>query len=180
MVAVGLSHEEIKPLLPNGIYVACRNSSNSVTIAGPTNETNEFARYLTAKGIFTKNVNSCNLALHTKYIEEASRKGHKGIKDLLKDKTFKMTKWKSSSIPEEKSSSQYKCADYFRNNFLKPVLFDQALKHIPANAIVIEVSAHGILQAILKRAFGSEVTNISLGDMKSDDNGRFLLNAIGK
>lgn len=183
MVAVALSNEEIEPLLPEGIYVACRNSSSCVTIAGRPEQTNEFVKYLKSKGIFAKQVESCNLALHTKYTDLACRYGYEFLKTVFKARNKRSAKWISSSVPdiaEVPVWSKYNCAEYQFNNALNTVLFDQAIKHIPENAIVIEVSSHGTLQPILKREFGPNVTNITLCDRTSADNQLFFLNAIGR
>lgn len=61
------------------------------------------------------------------------------------------------------------------------VLFEDALKHIPSEAIVIEIAPHGLLQAIIKDALPDTVTNIPLTKkVFGGDSVRFLLTAIGK
>lgn len=183
MAAVGLSYTQILPLLPEGIYVSCRNSSTSVTIAGLENEIKTFIQALTKQGVFAREVNSCNLALHTKYIDEAHAYCLDFLKTVCKDRQPRSSKWISSSVPEDGEQpgwAKYSNADYHFNNFRNPVLFEQALKHIPENAILIEVSPHGTLQPILKRELGSEVTNICLAHRNSDDNENFFLNSLGR
>lgn len=72
-------------------------------------------------------------------------------------------------------------AEYLTNNLLSPVLFEEGCKHIPDNAIVIEIAPHGLLQAILKRSLKSSITNIPLTlRSKKGDAVNFLLSAIGK
>lgn len=183
MVAVGLSYDDISPLLPRGIYVACRNSSTCVTIAGPKEETIAFSNYLTSKGFFAKLVDSCGLALHTKYTEEASFHSFEMLKTLFRNKIPRSTKWVSSSVAQGDQTpewSNYNCPEYHYNNFRNTVQFEQALKQIPKDAIVIEVSSHGILQAILKRELGPDVTNIAVCDRNCDDNEYFFLAALGR
>lgn len=43
-------------------------------------------------------------------------------------------------------------ANYHVNNLLSPVRFADAVREIPARAIVVEVAPHALLQAVLKRA----------------------------
>lgn len=77
--------------------------------------------------------------------------------------------------------TKYCSAEYLTNNLLKPVLFEEASKCIPENAIIIEIAPHGLLQAILKRAHPNTCTNVSLtrkSDGKSNLNN--LLGAIGR
>ncbi|XP_031629091.1 fatty acid synthase-like [Contarinia nasturtii] len=42
MAAVGLSYEEVKDMLPEGIEVACHNSCNSATLSGPKEDVTKF------------------------------------------------------------------------------------------------------------------------------------------
>lgn len=60
MAAVGLSYEQIKDMIPEGIEVACHNSSNSATISGPKEDVAKFVSELKSKKIFAKEV-ACKL-----------------------------------------------------------------------------------------------------------------------
>jgi fatty acid synthase len=71
-------------------------------------------------------------------------------------------------------------AEYHTNNLLGAVLFEEASRHIPKNAIVIEVAPHGLLQAILRRSLSRECTNIALTQRAHPQALHFLLSAIGK
>lgn len=81
MAAIGLSKEEIVSLLPEGIYIACQNSSTRITISGPEVITKEFVKKLNEKGIFARIINSVGIALHTKY--EASKYGYEFLKNVI-------------------------------------------------------------------------------------------------
>lgn len=89
----------------------------------------------------------------------------------------------SSSIPESEWSNelaQKSSPEYHTNNLLGQVLFEEASRHIPDDAIVIEIAPHGLLQAILKRSLPETVTNIPLTHRNNKDSVRFLLSAFGK
>lgn len=89
----------------------------------------------------------------------------------------------SSSIPEsewDNDIAKYSSPEYHTNNLLKQVLFEEASRHIPEDAIVIEIAPHGLLQAILKRSLSEKVTNIPLTHRSTKNGVEFLLNAIGK
>lgn len=75
--------------------------------------------------------------------------------------------------------AKFSSAEYHTNNLLSPVLFEETCKHIPKNAVVIEIAPHGLLQAILKRSL-SEMINIPLTQRVFGDSVKFLLTAIGK
>lgn len=89
----------------------------------------------------------------------------------------------SSSIPETEWDTELartSSPEYHTNNLLGQVLFEEASRHIPEDAIAIEIAPHGLLQAILKRSLPDTVTNIPLTNKSSKDSVRFLLDAIGK
>ena len=65
------------------------------------------------------------------------------------------------------------------DNLINPVLFNRALKQIPKNAVIIEIAPHHLLQSIIKRSFGLNITYIPLMK-KNSDNLKLLLTSIGK
>ncbi|KAJ8935858.1 hypothetical protein NQ314_012613 [Rhamnusium bicolor] len=122
-------------------------------------------------------------AFHSKYIAEAGPRLRKALDAIIPNPKPRSPRWISSSIPESAWGTPLalqSSAAYHVNNLLSPVLFHEALKHVPENAIVIEIAPTGLLQAILKRALGPKVTNISLVKRGHTDNIEFLLSAIGK
>lgn len=183
MAAVGLSWEEAKRRCPPEIFPACHNSADSVTISGPSDILDKFVAELTAENIFAKKVKSSGFAFHSKYIADAGPKLRKALEEIIPNPKPRSPRWISSSIPENGWTSplaQQSSAAYHVNNLLSPVLFHDALKHVPENAIAIEIAPTGLLQAILKRALGPKATNISLIKRDYPDNIEFLLSAIGK
>lgn len=183
MVAVGLSKEQINKILPAEIYVACRNSSKSVTISGPEKETKTFLEKLQSEGIFAKPVDTGNIAFHSKYVSKAGKYLIEFLKSVIKKPQPRSRKWISTSVlPSQKCEewAEYNGPEYHYNNFCNTVLFDQVFERIPENAIVIEVGPHGLLQPILKSELCETVTVISTTDKRSNDNETFFLSAIGK
>jgi len=92
-------------------------------------------------------------------------------------------RWISSSIPQSQWSTElarYSSADYHVNNLLSPVLFQEALQHVPDNAIVIEIAPHCLLQAVLRRAVPSTCSIVGLMDKRQPDNLVHLLTTLGK
>ncbi|CAH0546412.1 unnamed protein product [Brassicogethes aeneus] len=183
MAAVGLSWEETKKRCPPEIFPACHNSEDSVTISGPPAAIEKFVAELTAENIFAKAVKSSGTAFHSKYIAEAGPKLRKALDEIIPNPKPRTSRWISSSIPESAWGTplaQQSSAAYHVNNLLSPVLFHEALQHVPENAIAIEIAPTGLLQAILKRALGPKATNISLVKRGHEDNVQFLLSALGK
>lgn len=183
MAAIGLSTKEISNILPKGIYVACDNSSTSVTVAGPTKETKAFVEKLQSNGIFTKTLETNNILFHTKYLEPVFPFVLKSAKALIKERKLRSSKWISSSIPELEQQPEwanYSCGEYHYNNFISPVLLKQVFKHIPQNAVIVEVGPHPLFRSVFKRELGDDIVHISLSNRTSTDNEQHLLSAIGK
>ncbi|OAD52584.1 Fatty acid synthase [Eufriesea mexicana] len=183
MAAVGLSWDEIAARCPPDIIPACNNSSDSVTISGPTESIKKFAEKLKKENIFIKVVNSSGVAFHSKYVAPVGQKLRAMLEKIIPSPKQRTSRWISTSIPESAWGtplSQLSSAAYHVNNLLSPVLFYQALSHIPANAIVIEIAPHCLLQAVLRRSLGSSVTNIGLHKRDHPNNLAVLLESIGK
>ncbi|XP_054286913.1 fatty acid synthase-like [Macrosteles quadrilineatus] len=183
MAAVGLSWEEVKARAPAEIQAACHNSEDSVTISGPPDALKKFVAQLQAENIFAKEVASSGVAFHSKYIQEAAPKLRSRLEALIPSPKPRTPRWISSSIPEASWGTplaQQSSAAYHVNNLLSPVLFHEAIQHVPENAIVIEVAPHCLLQAILKRSLGPNCTNIGLVKRLNTDNLTFILSNLGK
>ncbi|KAJ8668386.1 hypothetical protein QAD02_010049 [Eretmocerus hayati] len=183
MAAVGLGYKELKNRCPAEIAIACHNSSTSSTISGPTHAVEAFMLELQAEGIFTKKVLSDNIPYHSRYIQDMGPKYSAYLKKIIPIPKRRTEIWLSSSIPENEWDTplaQFSSADYFTNSLLKPVLFEEIMEKIPMDAILIEIAPHGILQAILKRSLGPQVTNVSLTLRNHPDCLNFLLENLGK
>ncbi|XP_076272609.1 fatty acid synthase 1 [Rhynchophorus ferrugineus] len=183
MAAIGLSWEQAHSRCPSEIVPACHNSEDSVTISGPPDAINKFVAQLQSENVFAKAVNSSGTAFHSKYIAEAGPKLKKALDAIISNPKPRTARWISSSIPESAWGTplaQHSSAAYHVNNLLKPVLFHEALAHVPKNSIVIEVAPTGLLQAILKRALGPDATSIPLVKRDHPDNIAFLTSALGK
>lgn len=184
MAAVALSREECLKLLPEDTFIACQNGKNSVTISGPEKTISDFVDKLTAEGTFARMVNTGGLAYHSKYVRDAGPFLYDFVKKILKNPKPRSPKWLSTSVADNQKNeswTKYNCAEYHKNNFCNTVLFDEVYKHIPENAIVVEVAPHGLMQAILKRELDSSSVRIMpITNRSSPDNEEFFLSAIGK
>ncbi|XP_057667791.1 LOW QUALITY PROTEIN: fatty acid synthase-like [Diorhabda carinulata] len=183
MAAVGISKEEIEKIKPDEIAISCQNAPTNITISGPQEVMKSFTRKLSSQGIFAKLVNSMGFGFHSQYVKEAGVMLLDMFKKVLKDPKPRSSKWISTSVPPNRQNEEwtkYSGVEYHHNNFCNTALFDQVYQHVPENAIVIEISGHGLLQAILKKEMGPGTTHISVSNRFSGDNEQFLLSAIGK
>ncbi|XP_015587765.1 fatty acid synthase [Cephus cinctus] len=183
MAAVGLSWEEVTRRCPADISPACHNSSDSVTISGPVESIKKFVAELQKEEIFAKIVKSSGVAFHSKYIASAGPKLRKCLERIIPNPKPRTSRWVSSSIPEAAWGTplaQLSSPAYHVNNLLSPVLFQEALIHVPENAIAIEIAPHCLLQAILRRSLSPATTNVGLHKRDHGDNLGFLLTSLGK
>lgn len=183
MAAIGLSWEDTQKRVPKDIVAACHNSTDSVTISGPPESIQKFVQQLQKEDVFAKEVKSSGFAFHSKYIADAGPKLRKHLERIIPSPKPRSSKWISSSVPESGWGSplaQLSSAAYHVSNLLSPVLFHEALQHVPENAIVIEIAPHALLQAILKRALGPNATVLGLVKRLHANNLEFLLSNLGK
>ncbi|XP_071051537.1 fatty acid synthase-like [Onthophagus taurus] len=183
MAAIGLGNGQVKDRLPESIEVACHNSTDNCTLSGPTEDMEKYVKELQDKGIFARLVNVANIAYHSRYIRPAAPKLLEYLKKIIPEPKARSSKWISTSVLEENwdgVDAKLCSAQYHTNNLLGSVLFEEGSKHIPKDAIAIEIAPHGLLQAILKRSLSSECTNIPLTQRGNKNGLQFLLSAIGK
>lgn len=182
MAAVGLGYQQLKDLVPEEIVVACHNSSDSSTISGPASSVTKFVKDLKAKNFFAEELSVSNIAYHSKYIADMGPRFLAKLKDIIRNSVERSPKWISSSVPENKldlPDAKYSSAQYHTNNLLGSVLFEEASKLLPTNAIIIEIAPHGLLQSILKGLLPNG-THIALTQRRNPQNVLFFLKAIGK
>ncbi|CAH0395951.1 unnamed protein product [Bemisia tabaci] len=79
-------------------------------------------------------------------------------------------------------SAKFAGAEYFTNNLLSSVLFEEAFAEVPADAVILEVAPQSLLLPILKRAFPTSVTSLSLTGRISEEKPAFVhfLGSVGE
>jgi len=183
MAAVGLTWEEAKRRCPAGVVAACHNAQETQTISGPAEEVTKFVEQLKSEDVFAKEVKSNGVAFHSPFMTIAAPALKTALQKVIQEKRPRTARWISSSIPQAKWGSdlaKYSSSDYHVNNLVSPVLFQEALEHIPANAITIEVAPHCLLQAVLKRSLSPNCSFVGLMKKDQDNSLDFLLSSLGK
>ncbi|XP_022830419.1 fatty acid synthase [Spodoptera litura] len=182
MAAVGLSWEECEARCPADVVPACHNSNDSVTISGPVESLEKFVAALSAEGTFARRVNSSGVAFHSKYIAAAAPLLRRSLEKIITDPKPRTKRWVSSSLPRDKWDSELaklSDANYHVNNLLSPVRFADALREVPARALLVEVAPHALLQAVLKRALPG-AAHVPLVRRDAADALQHLLAAAGR
>ncbi|KAH3871939.1 hypothetical protein DPMN_035154, partial [Dreissena polymorpha] len=183
MAAVGLTWQEAQEQCPQGVVPACHNAKDTVTISGPQALVHAFVQQLKDRQVFAKEVNSAGVAFHSYYMKDIASSLKTALDQVITSPRRRSSRWVSSSIPEAQWSSelaQFSSADYHVNNLVSPVLFQEALQHVPSNAVVIEIGPHCLLQAILKRSLAKECCIVGLMKRGHEDNLEFCLSSLGK
>ena len=177
-----MGYREIRSQLPASLDVACHNSSTSCTLAGPAEDVQQFVEQLTAAGVFARTVNASDIAFHSRYVQPAAPLVHQGLLEVIPQPRARSARWLSTSVPEQRwaaPEARLCSPEYQTNNLLNPVLFEEAIRHVPGDAVVLEVAPHGLLQAILKRALPDN-PHLSLTQRGSTSGTYCALEAIGR
>uniref|UniRef100_A0A2K5Q2X1 Fatty acid synthase n=2 Tax=Cebus imitator TaxID=2715852 RepID=A0A2K5Q2X1_CEBIM len=183
MAAVGLSWEECKQRCPPGVVPACHNSKETVTISGPQGPVREFVEQLKQEGVFAKEVQTGGIAFHSYFMEGIAPLLLQELKKVIREPKPRSARWLSTSIPEAQwhTSLALTCSpEYSVNNLVSPVLFQEALWHVPEHAVVLEIAPHALLQAVLKRGLKPSCTIIPLMRKDHRDNLELFLASVGK
>lgn len=182
MAAVGLGYDKLKSMVPDGVIIACHNSSESCTVSGPVGLISNFVAKLKKEKYLAKEVPCSNIPYHSPYISAMGPSLFEKLSSVLKTSVKRSSKWISSSVPESKANTteaQFSSARYHTNNLLGPVLFEEACNQLPKNALTIEIAPHGLLQAILKGSL-PKAQNIALTKRGNKENSLMLIDALGK
>uniref|UniRef100_A0A4W2HXW4 Fatty acid synthase n=1 Tax=Bos indicus x Bos taurus TaxID=30522 RepID=A0A4W2HXW4_BOBOX len=183
MAAVGLTWEECKQRCPPGIVPACHNCIDTVTISGPQASMLEFVQQLKQEGVFAKEVRTGGMAFHSYFMDGIAPMLLQQLKKVIREPQPRSPRWLSTSIPEtqwQESLARTFSAEYNVNNLVSPVLFQEALWHVPEDAVVLEIAPHALLQAVLKRGLKSSCTIIPLMKKDHRDNLEFFLSNVGQ
>ena len=183
MAAVGLTWEETKQRCPTGVYTACHNSIDSVTISGAYNDVEKCVQQLVRENIFAKEVACANIPFHSPLLEPATTGMTNALNRILTSPVKRTSKWISTSWPEcdwDKESAQSASAQYFVNNLISPVLFHESSGHIPKDAIIIELAPHALFSAIFKRSMPSAQYIGLLKRNNNSGNLEMFVTAIGQ
>ena len=183
MASVGMSWDEVKARLPEDLELACHNAAQNVTVSGPLESVNKFVKELKDEGKFAVVVNSCGIAAHSKHVQDAADLLKIYIADIITGDNPRTSRWISTSIPEDDWGSpmaKYASPDYFDNNLRAPVLFYEALQHVPSKALVVEISPKGFFQAILKESTPKDCVHVAPMSIKAEDKLSHFFHSVGQ
>ncbi|XP_067206014.1 fatty acid synthase-like [Linepithema humile] len=126
-----------------------------------------------ANNVFTKEVNCCNVPLHTRYLLPARDTILAYLNRIIPQTMTPSQIWQGLFC-----STKLSCAEYFTNNLFSSVSFDKTAQLIPRNAVILEIAPDAILQSVTKELFGT--TSITLLQRNHEDNIKVFLQSLGK
>ncbi|OWF51822.1 Fatty acid synthase [Mizuhopecten yessoensis] len=182
MAAVGLTWKEAKDQCPKDVVPACHNATSTVTVSGPVTAVANFVDELKGRGVFARQVNSAGVAFHSQDMKKVAPLLKSRLSKVIKPKP-RSSKWISSSVPESEWDSEkakWSSPEYVVNNLVSPVLFQEALQHIPENACVIEIAPHCLLQAVIKRSLPKSCSIFGVMKKLHENNQEFFFSNLGK
>ncbi|XP_063375503.1 fatty acid synthase-like [Cydia amplana] len=182
MAAIGMSWEEAQRLCPSDVECACYNTTNDILVSGPPASIEKFMAEVSAAGVFTRRINSSNMAFHSKYIAPAAPILHANLLNVIPEPKSRSKRWISTSVPQEQWNSdlaKLSDATYHVNNLTSPVRFATALARVPKNALVVELAPHAQMQAVLKSTLPDAV-HIPLLRREAPDTLIHFLTGVGK
>ena len=138
-------------------------------IKGTYEETKDFVKKLSEKGVFVRELQSSDIPYHSQYLLCCAQKMTDDIRKYIPNPRLRSKKWITTSVMESdpKRELLYASAEYFVENLISPVFFYNRLKYLPSDAIVVEIGPHGLFGKIVTQTLESS-TYISL--IKRDSN----------
>ncbi|XP_049271367.1 fatty acid synthase [Rhipicephalus sanguineus] len=182
MAAVGMTWDEATKRCPCDVHPACHNAEDSVTVSGRAEAVADFVAELRKENGFVREVDSLGVAFHCKEMDSVAPALLEELQKVIPEPKRRSEKWISSSVPQSRwhePVAAHCSADYLVNNFLSPVIFYDALKHVPKDAILVEIAPHDLLQAILRRTVDSSANTLGLMKRKAK-NPLIFLSSLGK
>lgn len=183
MAAVALGYQEMKALCPPDVEVACHNSADSCTVSGPADVVRALVTELGSRGVLAKELNYSNIAYHSRFVAKALPRLRKYLDQVIPSPQPRSERWLSTSVPEKDWNSpaaRLSSAEYHSNSLVNPVLFEEVLRHVPDDALLLEIAPSPLLLDVLKRALPEEAIVVPLTQRDSTDATAYLLGSIGK
>ncbi|GAB6031067.1 hypothetical protein CHUAL_007878 [Chamberlinius hualienensis] len=183
MYSVGMSVEEIESRLPEGVYCACHNAKDNVTISGKKQVIETFVSELVKEGIFTKLVPTSGRGFHCPIMNTAIPVLSQFTDKLLQNPKCRSSRWISTAFPEfdwNSNKVQYFSTEYNSSNIVNPVYFYEGLQKIPNDAVIVEIGPHALFQGLIKRSVGPQATILGLQNRDQTDGYLYFLTSLGK
>ncbi|KAI2797161.1 hypothetical protein BLOT_011139 [Blomia tropicalis] len=157
MAAVGLSTVDVEPYCTEGgVYLACHNGHDSVTVSGLYEPMINFMERLKSENIFVRRVAGGEYPYHSVEMNRIGGALLEKLNKVIPEPKRRSERWITTSVSEtdlENYCGQYACGQYFVNNLQNPVRFEHGMNSIPKKAACIEIAPHSLFDSIFKRCY---------------------------
>ncbi|XP_072750344.1 fatty acid synthase-like [Anoplolepis gracilipes] len=168
---IGLSYEKTKNICPPDIEVYNNpNATHSCSINGPKKSIKAFITKLQINNIYAKEIQCSNISLH--HLTSVKARMLSYLNRIIPHTMTHNQMWQRLFY-----SAELSYAEYFANNILDPVLFEETAQLISKNTVTLEIGPE-IFQYIIKEQF--DMTNITLLQCNHEDNVKVFLQGLGK
>ncbi|GLA68503.1 putative PKS/NRPS-like protein biosynthetic cluster [Aspergillus tubingensis] len=163
MAAVGLSPEDVKPYLQDGVVIACHNSPSSVTLSGDPPVMDFVINQIKSDlpDVLCRRL-KVSIAYHSRkdHMHELGQNYEASISPYIEATDSMLPLYSSVTAACITSPSELNAA-YWRSNLQSPVLFTDAVRGVlaassPAARAFLELGPHSALSAPLRQTFHSE------------------------
>ena len=123
-----------------------------------------------------------NIPYHSKYMETAAKELSNQLLSCFEPK-LRSNKWLSTATLDEndlKGPLKFASPEYYGFNLASPVYFYDRVKQIPENAVVIEISPHGLFERTIKKTVKNGKYITLMKRDSNDTNLEMFLSSIGK
>ncbi|KAL3251548.1 hypothetical protein ABHI18_010586, partial [Aspergillus niger] len=161
MAAVGLSPEDVRPYLQDGVVVACHNSPSSVTLSGdPASMDNVVNRIKSELPDVLCRRLKVSIAYHSHHMHDLGQNYEASISPYIEATDQMLPLYSSVRAACITHPSELNAA-YWRSNLQSPVLFVDAVRGVlaassPVGRAFLEIGPHSALSAPLRQTFHSE------------------------
>ncbi|RWS01683.1 fatty acid synthase-like protein, partial [Dinothrombium tinctorium] len=162
MVATDLSVEEFEQSRIPNVCIACDNSKKSITVAGNKEAVSRFVEKLNSENRFVKVVKTNGISFHCPEVDLFFDKIREKFLKLMPQMHARSSKWISTSIQEcnwQQATNEI-VGEYFSRLIRATVTFRDAVRHIPKNAVIFEVSSRKFLTSILNHSLADKCTKL--------------------
>ncbi|KAK2596464.1 hypothetical protein N8I77_013354 [Diaporthe amygdali] len=191
MAAIGLGADEVRPLLPEGVVVACENSPSSTTLSGDSEGIDRVIETLkndaSEREIFARRLH-VDKAYHSHHMKEPGVLYDRLLAPHISSKTASVPFY-STVTNQVFHNEGCLSPSYWRSNMERPVLFNTTMHKLlqerksSGHCILLEIGPHsalaGPIRQILKAAQTSATTYVSTLTRESDEI-RAMLSAAGQ
>ena len=149
MAAVQMDRSQLETQLPDGVWAACFNGGENITVSGGKAEVTAFHKSLRKQRIFSKLVDSSNIAFHSPLIAGARQGYRSRLEAIIGTPKARSPRWLCTNRTPDRPAPLAD-ADYFIDNLLAPVEFAAALDRVPEQARILELGPHGLLTPVIR------------------------------